>query len=60
MKQVLFAIFTVSVILFGCNNGDSDHIINPNKAKGPVQYGGVFRVNEVENFRNLFPLNLNT
>ncbi len=58
MKQVLFAIFTVSVILFGCNNGDSDHIINPNKAKGPVQYGGVFRVNEVENFRNLFPLNL--
>ncbi len=28
------------------------------KAKGPVVYGGVFRLNEVEDFRNLYPLNV--
>src|SRR6185295_4479325 len=28
------------------------------KASGNVYYGGVFRMNEIEDFRNLFPLSI--
>ena len=53
MKKISFLIFLVS-ILFGCNNADNSEK-KERVAKGDVFYGGVLRINEVEDFRNLFP-----
>lgn len=57
MKSRIISLFIISVILVACGGND-----NSNKtskiAKGDVFYGGVFRINEVEDFRNLFPLNV--
>ncbi|MBL4625701.1 MAG: ABC transporter substrate-binding protein [Flavobacteriales bacterium] len=60
MRKLLIAI--VAVALFascgGCGGHEErDHHVTQ-KAKGPVVYGGVFRLNEVEDFRNLYPLNV--
>lgn len=41
----------------GCSGGPENHS-GSRVAKGPVQYGGVFRMNEIEDFRTLFPLNI--
>ncbi|MCB0431274.1 MAG: ABC transporter substrate-binding protein [Flavobacteriales bacterium] len=54
-----FAIlFSVTVaVLAGCKGGSSGP--EQQSAKGGVKYGGVFRINEEEDFRNLFPLKVN-
>lgn len=56
--QLFFAFALLAGLLFhGCgpdenNNGSS------RTAKGPVKYGGVFKMNETEDFRTLYPLNI--
>jgi oligopeptide transport system substrate-binding protein len=50
-------LLSLTLLLFGACSQDK----NNNKAKtakGPVFYGGVFRMNEVEDCRSLFPLNI--
>ncbi len=56
MKKVIYSLL-VSVILASCGN-DSGSSSETKKAKGNVYYGGVFRMNEVEDFRNLYPLSV--
>lgn len=59
MKRLLGPLL-LSVVLGGifqgCSGGgngqDGDNLV----AKGNVKYGGVFRINEVEDFRSLYPL----
>jgi len=41
----------------GCNGGPEEHT-GTRVAQGPVKYGGVFRMNELEDFRTLYPLNI--
>lgn len=54
--KLILLIITVSFLLACTNNEKSGK--TERAAKGDVFYGGVFRVNEVEDFRNLFPLNV--
>ncbi len=64
MKQWRNLILPLAVIgaaltgLNGCSNDPKENGENTQQAKGPVQYGGVFRMNEVEDFRTLYPLNI--
>lgn len=56
MKKSIYA-FLVAGILASC--GGVDNATGEyRKAQGGVYYGGVFRMNENEDFRNLFPLNV--
>lgn len=50
-------LFLGLVLLFACNSGDNVHG-GSRKAEGDVYYGGVFRMNEVEDIRSLFPLDI--
>ena len=52
-----FYLFFVTVLLASCG-GMNNSTGGSRKANGGVYYGGVFRMNEVEDFRNLYPLNV--
>src|SRR5581483_3825288 len=56
-KVIPIFLFGVSLaILNGCGNGQ--HGNGQHQAKGGVYYGGAFRINEVADFRSLFPLDV--
>ena len=59
MKKVIYSllIFIVAGLFSSCGNGKSN-TGSSREAKGGVFYGGVFKMNEVEDFRNLYPLNI--
>ena len=46
----------IALLLAGCSGGNSQHGLRP--GKGGKTLGGVFRMNEVEYFRSLYPLNV--
>jgi peptide/nickel transport system substrate-binding protein len=56
MKKAIYSLLVAS-LLASCG-GNNNSTGDSRKAKGGVYYGGVFRTNEVEDFRNLFPLNI--
>lgn len=58
MRKSLPLIFAITAILFGCGGDKDNDTKNGKQAKGDAVYGGVFRMNEVEDFRNLYPLNI--
>jgi len=60
MKSLKFSLALTllgGVFFFGCgdhtNGGDTNLV-----AKGDVKYGGIFKMNETEDFRTLYPLNI--
>lgn len=60
MKKLFIALLSSSVILYSCTNNkergiDSDA---PIAAKGGKFYGGVFKINESDYIKNLFPHNI--
>ena len=57
MRKVLIAI-TAITLLTSCPAPEETKTPTHQEAKGPVAYGGVFKLNEVEDFRNLYPLNV--
>lgn len=56
MKKAIYSLLVVT-FLASCG-GEKGTTGESRKAKGGVYYGGVFRMNEVEDFRNLYPLNI--
>ncbi len=56
MKKTIY-LFLAVVFLASCG-GKHSTTGESRKASGGVYYGGVFRMNEIEDFRNLFPLNV--
>jgi peptide/nickel transport system substrate-binding protein len=56
MKKAIFSLLAAALLAScGSDNTTSGGL---RKANGGVYYGGVFRTNEVEDFRNLYPLNI--
>lgn len=53
MKRLLIPVLALA-ILSSCGGDKTDQ--KSEEAKGGVYYGGVFRINELENFKNLHPL----
>lgn len=58
MRRILYP-FLFLVLLSSCGN-EEEAGQDTRKAKGPVHYGGVFTMNELEDFRSLNPLDVNT
>jgi oligopeptide transport system substrate-binding protein len=57
MKKAIYSFFVI-VLLASC--GGANHSTGGSqKANGGVYYGGVFRMNEEEDFRSLYPLSIN-
>jgi len=56
MKNLFLISFLVACTLLSCQPEKIDN--SQEKAKGGVFYGGVFRINEVQDFRNLYPLSV--
>ncbi len=55
-SQFAIAFFMTS-LLCGCGSNDTDES-RGRPANGDVKYGGVFTMNEAEDFRTLYPLNI--
>ncbi len=52
-------IASIALIFAGCGLGEEDNGSDSGRvAQGPVSYGGVFNLNEVEDFDQLYPLNI--
>ena len=56
MKKAIYFLL-VAGLLASCGGGNNT-VGGFRKAEGGVYYGGVFKMNEVEDFRNLYPLNI--
>jgi peptide/nickel transport system substrate-binding protein len=57
MKKIVYLVIS-TVLLYSCGGNDNNNKINNQTAKGNVHYGGVFKINETEDFRSLYPLNV--
>lgn len=57
MKRAVFALLAAAITFTSCGP-DGHDTPETRTAKGNVYYGGVLRLNEVEDFRNLYPLNI--
>ncbi len=55
IKHLLIAAIGFTAIVLSSCGGDKDNH-QTTEAKGGVYYGGVFRMNELEDFKNLYPL----
>ena len=55
MLKKLFIVTSAVVIIFSSCGGDNKKH-QSQEGKGGVYYGGVFRMNELEDFKNLYPL----
>ena len=55
MKSIIFRFLFVSVMFFMFSCGNEKTETKSVEAKGGVFYGGVFKLNELENFKNLYP-----
>ncbi|HEY6162248.1 MAG TPA: ABC transporter substrate-binding protein [Bacteroidia bacterium] len=58
MKKVLFSCIAFSALLLTSCGGGTESEGGMRKGIGDVYYGGVFRMNEIEDFRDLNPLNI--
>ena len=58
MKKLIYLIIASSLIFVGCGGNDNNGNNNTKVALGGVKYGGVFKINETEDFRSLYPLNV--
>ena len=59
MKKVIYSLLILGVAGVFASCGDGATTTGESReAKGGVFYGSVFKMNEVEDFRNLYPLNI--
>lgn len=58
MKKVFYLFVFIAVIIIASCSGDKPTTGDSVEGKGGIFYGGIFRINELEDFRNLYPLNV--
>ena len=56
MKRIIYLSVISCCLLWSC--GQETKEIDKRQGKGGIYYGGVFKMNEVQDFRNLYPLNV--
>lgn len=58
MKKLIYLIIGAALVLSSCGGDKSNDPKEHAVAKGGVKYGGVFKMNETEDFKSLYPLNV--
>lgn len=58
MKKIIISLLTASSMMLVSCGGDNGDNTNSQQGKGGVYYGGIFKMNENEDFRDLNPLNI--
>jgi len=58
MKKLIYLFIGAAVLLLSCGEDQNDSVIEKRVAKGEVSYGGVFKINETEDFKTLYPLSV--
>ncbi|GAB4249133.1 MAG: ABC transporter substrate-binding protein [Vicingaceae bacterium] len=58
MRNIAIFSFVAALILTSCGGDSNNGNKNNKKANGDVAYGGVFRLNETEDPRSFYPLNI--
>jgi len=58
MKKLIYLLIGATVILSSCGGDKKEDTKDTIVAKGEVKYGGVFKMNETEDFKSLYPLNV--
>ena len=58
MKKLIYLLIGTAVIFSSCGNDHEGNNTGTKVAKGDVKYGGVFKMNETEDFKSLYPLNV--
>jgi oligopeptide transport system substrate-binding protein len=58
MKKLIYLLIGATVILSSCGGNQENTNNNTKTANGDVKYGGVFKMNETEDFKSLYPLNV--
>jgi len=58
MRVLSFVFVAAALFLAGCNGSSPSSSAPKREAKGGVKYGGVFRYNENEYFKSLYPLGI--
>lgn len=56
MKKIIYTLI-ISLFIFSCGSSE-DKPKNIKSAKGGVKYGGVFKMNELSDFKSLYPLSV--
>lgn len=57
-KCSLLGVLVVCGLMHGCVSSDDQSKTRTRIGEGGIEYGGVFSVNEIEDFRSLYPLNI--
>ncbi|MBL4669522.1 MAG: ABC transporter substrate-binding protein [Flavobacteriales bacterium] len=58
MKKLIYLLIGATVLLSSCGGDHKEKEKHTQTAKGGVKYGGVFKMNETEDFKSLYPLNV--
>jgi peptide/nickel transport system substrate-binding protein len=58
MKKLIYLLIGAAVVLSSCGGDQEKTNVNTKVANGGVKYGGVFKMNETEDFKSLYPLNI--
>jgi len=58
MRKLIYLLISATLVLSSCGGDDNNGTKNNKTAKGNVKYGGVFKMNETEDFKSLYPLNV--
>jgi len=58
MKKLIYLMIGAAVVLSSCGGDQNKEHKEHKVAKGDVKYGGVFKMNETEDFKSLYPLNI--
>ena len=57
MKRIIYLLIGLSLLLSSCGEGQKPSVKDVKIAKGGVKYGGVFKANDTEDIKTLYPLN---
>jgi ABC-type transport system substrate-binding protein len=58
MKKIIYLMISTTIVLSSCGGGGNNDNKSTESAEGGVKYGGVFKMNETEDFKSLYPLNV--
>lgn len=58
LRFIAFFLLASAVVFTGCQSPSEEVQVRQKMGEGGIQYGGVFSVNEIEDFGSLYPLNI--